>query len=109
MFVSAVHLFISAFPVYWPRLEPYQHLDYIDVHTCPLVPGSIEAHLIDRARKTREWTDEYGLSWELIKDPNSIIDRRFMGLYRGCNIASQRTRSKVLTGVELKILVPMIN
>jgi hypothetical protein len=24
MFVSAVHLFISAFPVYYPRLEPYQ-------------------------------------------------------------------------------------
>ncbi|CAM1503622.1 Fc.00g012130.m01.CDS01 [Cosmosporella sp. VM-42] len=56
-------------------------LDFLDLRTWPPTPGSIEAHLVDRARKTAKWSDESHPAMKVVNDRNSIIDQRLIGVY----------------------------
>ncbi|RSL41927.1 hypothetical protein CEP54_015662 [Fusarium duplospermum] len=56
-------------------------LNFLDFETCPPKPGSIEAHLVSRARKTAEWSDSSQPTLKRVNDPESIIDQRAIGVY----------------------------
>ncbi|KAK9778102.1 putative Heterokaryon incompatibility protein-domain-containing protein [Seiridium cardinale] len=64
----------------------YTFLPYMDINTCPPKPGTIEAHLVDRARRTVNWSDGGNPAMEIVKDSISIVDRRLIGLYRSFEI-----------------------
>ncbi|KAI8711996.1 HET domain-containing protein [Fusarium sp. LHS14.1] len=57
-------------------------LDFLDLKTCPPQVGSIEAHLVARARKTAEWSDTSQPTFKRVNDPESIIDQRAIGVYQ---------------------------
>ncbi|RMJ09238.1 hypothetical protein CDV36_011128 [Fusarium kuroshium] len=56
-------------------------LQFLDLKTCPPKLGSIEAHLVSRARKTAEWSDSSQPTFKRVNDPESIIDQRAIGVY----------------------------
>lgn len=60
---------------------PISFLDYIDTKTCPPMNGSIESHLVARARKSAAWYDEHEPPSGIMKDRSSIIDQRLLGVY----------------------------
>ncbi|KAJ4189080.1 hypothetical protein NW767_011731 [Fusarium falciforme] len=55
--------------------------NFLDLKTCPPKVGSIEAHLVSRARKTAEWSDKSQPTFKRVNDPESIIDQRAIGVY----------------------------
>ncbi|KAH7163596.1 heterokaryon incompatibility protein-domain-containing protein [Dactylonectria estremocensis] len=61
--------------------KPVSFLDYIDTSTVSPVEGSIEAHLISRARKSAGWSSEQEPPLGVTKDRGSIIDQRLIGVY----------------------------
>lgn len=66
----------------YPGMQaPISFLDYIDTKTCPPAKGSIESHLVARARKSAAWSDEHEPSPGIMKDRSSIIDQRLIGVY----------------------------
>lgn len=55
-------------------------LNYLDMETCPPKAGSVEAHLVSRACKTAEWSDESQPAFKIVNDSTSIIDQRAIGV-----------------------------
>lgn len=67
---------------------------FVDIDTCPPTPGSIEAHLVARGRKTVEWSDTSWPVEEVVRDRSSIIDERYIGHFvRGDDAAADDAQS----------------
>lgn len=80
-------------------------LKVLDLKTCPPKVGSIEAHLVSRARKTAEWSDESQPAFKRVNDPESIIDQRTIGTYHTLDTA-QYLRRKPESTEPRPVLLP---
>lgn len=74
-------------------------LEYIDVETCPPTPGSVEAHLVARAHKTTEWSDEDSPALTIVRDRDSIVDRRLVGVYEALRVSAWPSRPDLAPSV----------
>ncbi|KAL2672782.1 hypothetical protein Neosp_013498 [[Neocosmospora] mangrovei] len=67
-------------------LSASSFLNFLNLKTCPPKVGSIEAHLVARARKTAEWSDTSQPAFKRVNDPESIIDQRAIGVYQSRDV-----------------------
>jgi hypothetical protein len=67
--------------------NPYRRmLEYFDLDTLPPKAGSIEAHLVQRAKMGTDWSADSVASQRIVPAPKSIVDQRLLGLYRAAKL-----------------------
>lgn len=79
--------------IYKGAKNSFSFLEYLDIQRSPPVPGSIEEHLVARARKTAQWSD--APIAKVMNDRASVIDQRLLGTFTPINDVDGQADSDV--------------